>query len=272
MANVFTKRSKIPRSTTLGDFGYRSQALRQLNISLNKDKGPEITRILSPTRRQNPQPIGLVYQSPYNRYNNVFGIWNPNQMMPVMRCEQTLPHLRRTNFTCQHDISLLKRYMAPADPGAPVQRKEPEIKFKQWTIQRKSYKWPPEVPEKFQGMVKHTRFGHTPYGEGPASRTSSPVFQAPTPSAYPEGVTKVEFRVKPSNRQQDPHPRDKHKRNQTQSTTRIFHIRPHPYTEGKNPPATGPGSFPVSLPLHKKGQRRPPKTHRQCCERPVVIV
>nr|XP_039269502.1 uncharacterized protein LOC120344371 isoform X2 [Styela clava] len=168
MANVFTKRSKIPRSTTLGDFGYRSQALRQLNISLNKDKGPEITRILSPTRRQNPQPIGLVYQSPYNRYNNVFGIWNPNQMMPVMRCEQTLPHLRRTNFTCQHDISLLKRYMAPADPGAPVQRKEPEIKFKQWTIQRKSYKWPPEVPEKFQGMVKHTRFGHTPYGEGPA--------------------------------------------------------------------------------------------------------
>lgn len=167
MANVFTKRNKIPRTTTLGDFGYRSQALRQLNFTRNKDKEPEITRILSPTRRQNPQPIGLVYQSPYNRYSNVFGIWNPNQMMPVMRCDQTLPHLRRTNFSCQHDPDLLRRYMAPADPGAPVQRKEPEIHFSRWTIQRKSYKWPPEVPGKFRGMVKTTRFGHTPYN-GPA--------------------------------------------------------------------------------------------------------
>lgn len=71
MANVFTKRSKIPRTTTLGDFGYRSQALRQLNARRAADKDPEIVRILSPTRRQNPQPIGLVYQSPYNRYSQV---------------------------------------------------------------------------------------------------------------------------------------------------------------------------------------------------------
>nr|XP_002131911.1 uncharacterized protein LOC100179252 isoform X2 [Ciona intestinalis] len=156
MANVFTKRSKMPRTTTLSDYGFRSK-VEQAKAKENMEE----MRLHSPTRRQNPQPIGLVYQSPYNRHNHVFGIWNPNQLMPVLRCGVTLPHLQSTNFSCAHHPDMLANYMIPANQGAPIQRKQPEVHYTRNTIQRQCFQWPPNIPEKFKGMVQSTRFGHS---------------------------------------------------------------------------------------------------------------
>lgn len=52
--------------------------------------------------------------------------------------------------------------------AAPVQRKQPKIHYTRSTVQRQSYQWPPPVPKEFEGMVKCTRFGHTPFSDGPA--------------------------------------------------------------------------------------------------------
>lgn len=51
MANVFTAANLLPRSTTLSD--YRGHDATKHRVS---------PRILSPTRRANPHPIGLKYQ------------------------------------------------------------------------------------------------------------------------------------------------------------------------------------------------------------------
>ena len=51
MANVFTAANFLPRSTTLSD--YRGH---------DATKNRVFPRILSPTRRANPHPIGLKYQ------------------------------------------------------------------------------------------------------------------------------------------------------------------------------------------------------------------
>ena len=59
MANVFTKKNSRPRTTTLSDFGYL------YNFVTSED--PRTARVLSPTRRMNPHPDGLVSQKPYNR-------------------------------------------------------------------------------------------------------------------------------------------------------------------------------------------------------------
>ena len=58
MANVYTKKSKFPRTITLRDFRSVHQA------DFVKPRNP---RCLSPTRRRNPHPTGLVYQDPYNK-------------------------------------------------------------------------------------------------------------------------------------------------------------------------------------------------------------
>ncbi|XP_076822309.1 uncharacterized protein LOC143468793 isoform X3 [Clavelina lepadiformis] len=162
MANVFTKRSKLPRTITLYDYGLKN---RILGATTEAERG-ELTRLDSPTRRQNPQPVGLVYQSPYNRLNQVFGIWNPNQLLPVLRCHETLPHLRSTNFSCQHDTKEMAKYMTPADPRVPIRRHQQEVNYTHNTVQRTCYQWPQEVPAAFRGMVKTTRFGHTPRKAG----------------------------------------------------------------------------------------------------------
>lgn len=51
MANVFTAANLLPRSTTLSD--YRGHDATKHRV---------YPRILSPTRRANPHPIGLKYQ------------------------------------------------------------------------------------------------------------------------------------------------------------------------------------------------------------------
>ena len=60
MANVYTKKHHRPRTTTLSHFG-----------PIKPYQPPRLPRILSPTRRCNPHPTGLVYQSPYNKDNMV---------------------------------------------------------------------------------------------------------------------------------------------------------------------------------------------------------
>ena len=59
MANVFTKKERRPRTTTLSDFGFLND--------IEKTGSPRRARVLSPTRRVNPHPTGLVSQKPYNR-------------------------------------------------------------------------------------------------------------------------------------------------------------------------------------------------------------
>ena len=58
MANVYTRKSKFPRTITLRDFASVYQG------DFHKPRNP---RCLSPTRRQNPHPSGLAYQDPYNK-------------------------------------------------------------------------------------------------------------------------------------------------------------------------------------------------------------
>ena len=63
MANVFTRKFHRPRTTTLRDFaGYDRKS---------SPPAPRNPRILSPTRRCNPHPTGLVTQQAYNRENVV---------------------------------------------------------------------------------------------------------------------------------------------------------------------------------------------------------
>ena len=78
MANVFTKKNKRPRTTTLRDFGrqIKLSALLGSDAVVRPEVGvclqqPGEHRVLSPTRRCNPHPPGLVSQSPYNKDNNV---------------------------------------------------------------------------------------------------------------------------------------------------------------------------------------------------------
>ena len=62
MANVYTKKSRYPKTVTLRDFG---------GFYLTEFVKPRNPRCLSPTRAGNPHPSGLLYQDPYNRDNAV---------------------------------------------------------------------------------------------------------------------------------------------------------------------------------------------------------
>nr|XP_026691779.1 uncharacterized protein LOC100179252 isoform X1 [Ciona intestinalis] len=236
MANVFTKRSKMPRTTTLSDYGFRSK-VEQAKAKENMEE----MRLHSPTRRQNPQPIGLVYQSPYNRHNHVFGIWNPNQLMPVLRCGVTLPHLQSTNFSCAHHPDMLANYMIPANQGAPIQRKQPEVHYTRNTIQRQCFQWPPNIPEKFKGMVQSTRFGHS--HRAPVSQTPC---RAHTRLCVP---TQKKHAAAPMSTKQ--------RRNA------------HACFPG---PKTSSNSLPVSLPVLKQGVRLPPFSHTSCADKVTVYI
>merc|ERR1711893_35088 len=116
MANVFTRRSGLPRTTTLKDFRDPNATKALLTDSTCKLDNKLILpcirgRPRSPTRRQNPQPLGLKYQQPYNRYGQTFGIWHPNKNMSEelkTRVSLEVSHTRRTNFSCNHDVNLYK--------------------------------------------------------------------------------------------------------------------------------------------------------------------
>ena len=106
MANVYTRKNHYPRTTTLSDFcGFR------------ETNGPEKPRILSPTRRCNPHPPGLVFQKPYNRDNMSFDIWNPDRVRILSQFPKMANHLESVNFSC----GPLRPYPTPsAKKGPPV--------------------------------------------------------------------------------------------------------------------------------------------------------
>merc|ERR1711892_860886 len=61
----------------------------------------------SPSRRDTPHPPGLSIQRAYNKYDEVFWIWNPNTQRLRNRYEMTLPHIEAVNFTCRHNAPSL---------------------------------------------------------------------------------------------------------------------------------------------------------------------
>merc|ERR1712188_140104 len=115
MSNVFTRKSGLPRTTTLKDF--RDPEFTNYLANHYNPNRKAITRTQSrprsPTRLQNPQPTGLIYQQPYNRYGQMFGIWHPvYQGSKRDKCRQ-FEYTNRINFTCDHDIDMYKERKEP---------------------------------------------------------------------------------------------------------------------------------------------------------------
>ncbi|XP_038045484.1 uncharacterized protein LOC119720046 [Patiria miniata] len=148
MANVFTRRYRRPRTTTLSDFSCTNDQTKQRAIP----------RIFSPTRRQNPHSIGLVYQSPYNKENQTFGIWSPDFNLIRSRFPEMFNHIRKTNWTCcrgNKEVSL---------PRAPSGLQTPEIHYTLDSTSRRSYVEPASAfPQLMDTKQRTTRFGSTPY-------------------------------------------------------------------------------------------------------------
>ncbi|XP_033642868.1 uncharacterized protein LOC117302971 [Asterias rubens] len=147
MANVFTRRYRRPRTTTLTDFSCTNDQTKQRSIP----------RIFSPTRRQNPHSIGLVYQSPYNKDNHTFGIWSPDFNLFRSRFPEMSNHIGTTNWTCCRDSRKVTLPRAPS--GKP-----PEIRYTLDSTSRRSYEEPARAfPQLIDAKQKTTRFGNTPY-------------------------------------------------------------------------------------------------------------
>ncbi|XP_035684492.1 uncharacterized protein LOC118421343 isoform X2 [Branchiostoma floridae] len=113
MANVFTRRSCLPRNITFTDYGPVNTQPRY------------IPRKLSPTRLHNPHPVGLVYQSPYNRDNHTFGIWEPDLSLCRSRFPDMFRHLGLTNFSTErnHQFSVPKFEKVPRMGLPPIATK-----------------------------------------------------------------------------------------------------------------------------------------------------
>lgn len=109
-------------------------------------------RVSSPTRRGNPQPLGLVYQSPMHSNAQPYAIWNPDFRHTRSRYPTLLGHLDLTNFSC-----------GPAPHVSPYEDvnrgRPPTIHYSLQSTSRFSYqdpslymlgggeKWPPHRPE-----------------------------------------------------------------------------------------------------------------------------
>ncbi|KAJ8039245.1 hypothetical protein HOLleu_16898 [Holothuria leucospilota] len=146
MANVFTRRLKKPRTTTLSDFcGRPAQPFEGTQL-----------RALSPTRRQNPHSIGLIYQSPYNKDNQTFGIWSPDFHRISARLPDMYKHIVLTNWTCKHALHGKTKIEPRTTP--------PVSNFTLDSTSRLSYRQPKQAfPALEDQTQKTTRFGHTPY-------------------------------------------------------------------------------------------------------------
>ncbi|XP_071944432.1 uncharacterized protein [Antedon mediterranea] len=144
MANVFTRKHKRPRTTTFTDF----------NLS---QTGPRLfPRVLSPTRRQNPHSVGLQYQSPYNKDNSTFGIWNPDFNSIQTQLPDMIRHTQMTNWTSGHHGPYTSNYGKP-----------PDIRYTLNSTSRSSYQDPLVVFPTLQDKREvGTRFGYTPCNIG----------------------------------------------------------------------------------------------------------
>ncbi|KAI8518651.1 hypothetical protein Bbelb_046680 [Branchiostoma belcheri] len=147
MANVFTRRSRLPRNITFTDHGPVNTQPRL------------IPRKLSPTRLHNPQPVGLVYQSPYNRDNQTFGIWEPDLPLCRSRFPDMFRHLGLTNFSTGrcHTFTVPKFEKGGA----------PDINHSLDSTYRQKFQWPRTPDPRFRAGEKTTRFGNRP-DDGPA--------------------------------------------------------------------------------------------------------
>jgi len=140
MSNVFTKRSGLPRTTTLSDYSNPGRWQKQF---ITYDRS-EPHRALSPTRCHNPHSSGLHYQSAYNRYSQCFGIWHPKS-----KNKTYFPHLKQTNFSCKHNPTELKeRTEAATQQQTYKPRPAPTIKYCTDTIQRRAFHWPKSLLDK----------------------------------------------------------------------------------------------------------------------------
>ena len=120
MANVFTRRSGLPRTTTLKDFRDPELTLHLATRESPNDRLKIIERQQprprSPTRIQNPQPAGLIYQQPLKQGGTeIFGIWHPKYQGPRRERGRLFDYTKRINFTCNHDVTLYKSRKEPSD-------------------------------------------------------------------------------------------------------------------------------------------------------------
>ncbi|OWF50916.1 uncharacterized protein LOC110449869 [Mizuhopecten yessoensis] len=143
MANVFTKRTGKPRTTTLSDYGR----------GFENTKPRFFPRIPSPTRVANPHPPGLRYQL-ISQEKPAYGIWHPDLNKISKRIPAMVDHLRWVNFSC-----------GPLIRHVNEMGKAPAVVYTETTTSRVSYRNPSRFPE-IQGQ-KASRFSHTPSG-GPA--------------------------------------------------------------------------------------------------------
>lgn len=141
MANVFTAANLLPRSTTLSD--YRGHDATKHRV---------YPRILSPTRRANPHPIGLKYQL-ITQKKPSYGIWHPDFHQIGQRMPDMLKHLGHVNFTCSLPVIHKLEYGKP-----------PNIRYTETTTARRSYVQPCRFPQlvKMNPHSRKTRYGYTP--------------------------------------------------------------------------------------------------------------
>ncbi|KAK3088918.1 hypothetical protein FSP39_025457 [Pinctada imbricata] len=141
MANVYVKKSNAPRSTTLQDF-----------CGHDATKHRVLPRILSPTRRANPHPKGLVYQL-VGQKRPLYGIWHPDFHSIGIRMPKMLDHIGWVNFS-SGPTEILKKELG----------KPPNIKYKEDTTSRKAFCEPIRFPElvKMNPRSKQSRYGYTP--------------------------------------------------------------------------------------------------------------
>lgn len=165
MSNVFTKKHKRPRTTTLTDFG----KVPMSTFSASMGGHPRRPRVLSPTRRMCPHPTGLVSQKPYNKDNLIFHCWNPSFERITRRMPTMIQHVEQGNFSCGNVLPALEKSSAP-----------PEIKYTLCSMSRMKYQ-PPAIPANFKHLQNTTRFGHSPYkpAKGIAPNTKPPVYYRP---------------------------------------------------------------------------------------------
>ena len=163
MANVFTRLDGLPRTTTLKDFRDPNQTLSLLSYkpsSTNKNERIPLLKVdktnsrpRSPTRKQNPQPLGLKYQQPYNRFTQTFGIWNPNAQVINRNYDNGIIHAKRVNFSCDHDTPLYQIRKRPEERTSSLKQqcakitsvtfKDPRTDgVKKQTEQQVSFQWP----------------------------------------------------------------------------------------------------------------------------------
>ncbi|ESP04543.1 hypothetical protein LOTGIDRAFT_237300 [Lottia gigantea] len=140
MTNVFTRKSKYPRVTTLADYnGHEAKEVAKL------------PRLPSATRVGNPHPAGLTYQALTSDVK--VSIWNPNFYKYDQRVPNMMEHLDRVNFSCG------KLTYAPRRLG-----KMPNIKYTESTVSRVSYRNPYLLPA-LDSKMKSTRYGYTPISQ-----------------------------------------------------------------------------------------------------------